>query len=123
MGQAENFVNTAVKKAFCSNDDVRKAPLVVLLSKLNAVQRAPGAPFLFVEGNAKNGGADRSYAEVADVKKAFLDGELHPGDFKAAFQATLKGFLKPLSDSAKKPEIAKPAKEIDAAVKKEGKKK
>lgn len=59
-----------------------------------------------VAGNAKHGGTTQHFASIDQLEEAYLKGDVHPGDLKAAVVAAINALLEPIQlDFASHPEF------------------
>lgn len=102
-------ITRKIHKAFCSEKDVKKNPLLNWTKHLLFWNRQKT---FVIERKPEYGGASE-YATYGDLEKAYADGKVHPMDLKAAVAKELIELLQPVRDHFVKPDIAAKKAELD----------
>eukprot|EP01068_Selenidium_serpulae_P012320 Selendium_serpulae@DN5799_c0_g1_i1.p1 len=102
MEDTEAEVNSKIKKAFCPPDVVEDNPCIVYVEKI-----VFGSFSEMVITRAEKNGGDVTYASIEDLKKAYVSGELHPGDLKKSLAIYLNKLIAPTRKHFEENEEAK----------------
>ena len=86
---SEEEIKSKISKAFCPEKIVEGNPMIEYAEYICMRQKP-----LKIERSVKFGG-DAEFQNVEELKKAYLEGKLHPMDLKAAVATELVSILKP----------------------------
>lgn len=107
MTDSEEEIKRKINKAYCPEKQVIDNPILeyckyIIFEKINK---------LLIERPAKWGG-NLEFSSYAELEKAYVDGDLHPADLKAAVAREINNLLIPIREYFEKNKEAKKLKEL-----------
>lgn len=92
MDDTETDVNRKIKKAFCVPKSIHKNPILEYLKYVVF----PIKHEFVIKQNDKYGGAVFEFHDYETLEKAYVNGEIHPGDIKPTLSRVINELLEPI---------------------------
>jgi len=96
--EAMDKINTKIKRAYCNANDLTEAynPPLAWAGEVLAFGQGP----ICIKRKPENGG-DKNYDDIDQLRKDFVDGQVHPGDLKPAVSKSLQGTFEKIRNGIK----------------------